>query len=339
MDKHQESSMTPHARILLQGRHHPTYAPPLPPENKEWEVCADDCCVVTATDNAMLIGAYAMIHTLLMSNEVDVLLYKLEPASFSHHAFLEHQLISWGVRILPPPDLFTRSHEGWQTWNKPLYIQDACRHYGRVFWIDADCSVASPLRHEFDTLYNNKFIVDHGFFSPDLAYSPDRPLINSHALEQWFGPFEPWEGHLAPCAGVCGFHSRRDRKWLSTWAAMCRRMCLNDSIRPYVALYDQGAMSLLLAKQKFDSFQPGTVYNDMRGPRVMNPQQFVDLCFGIPSAIKHYGGPLKPWLTWTPESLVWPDPRSRRHDSISLTTSPNTDTEQGRKQQLTLDAM
>src|SRR5208283_4500886 len=105
--------------------------------------------VVTACDAAFFPGAQMLWFSL--RGEYPLALFDLG---------LHPEQVAWcrgRMRVLPCGEgLIPRGVEGWQTWNKPCYIERS--PFRCPLWLDADCLVVAPLEPLFVRAEQGPFV-------------------------------------------------------------------------------------------------------------------------------------------------------------------------------------
>lgn len=255
------------------------------------------CTVVTATDENFVNGVYLLAWTVLNANNTRFVCYDLGIKNEK----LKSQMQKWGVEFKTTGLEISKDYDGWQTLNKPWYIDDALTYSDCVLWLDADTWCNKNLEEMLQISKEKFFIPDHGSHSPPLNSNKEkiydalpRPKVNWREK-----PSNYW-----PCAGIIGC-SQKDLSIITQWKD--RLMLLqNEGLIEYLSYYDQGALQDIIDCD----LQNGFVWNNLEAVRTASSYVLFRQCFYGSSNIYHAGGPKKPWAGWRIKS--WPDPTKFR---------------------------
>ena len=211
--------------------------------------------VVTAADAGYFVALQCLVVSLRLSHDCKVVVFDLGLTRSQRDWLDEH-----GCEVRPTPDLaFTRERFFWQSWNKPLFLDQV---KGPLLWLDADAIVTGPLT-TIDELLRDRPV----FFSDSAAIHFNgwregvRGTTNESALYEDYPVRQRFRPGDHPNAGVIAIDATRprDRRILDTWLKMVRLAADDDALSPprnatsqhqhgLLRWHDQGALQWTLEK-------------------------------------------------------------------------------------------
>jgi len=252
------------------------------------------CAVITACDDNFIKGAYLLAWTVLHNTNTRFICYDLGITNSK----MRKQMQGWGVEFRKIR-LSVRDVAGWQTFNKPWYIEDALRDHETVLWLDSDVYVSGNLLEMYEMTKENMFVPDHGYFVPDrnanhqgLYNFVDHPVV----------PYDLRKGNQWPCAGVLGISASRDSGFIRQWQDRILAVYKNNSLG-MVSYFDQGVFQDIFDGELVD----GRRWNNLKAVRNGSVSDVFNQIKKDDSLIYHAGGAEKPWSNW--QDMNWPDPR------------------------------
>ena len=253
----------------------------------------DNCAVITATDENFFNGVYLLAWTVLNKNNTRFVCYDLG----IKNKRLKTQMQKWGVEFKSVDLEISKDYDGWQTLNKPWYIDDAMTYSDCVIWLDADTWYYKNLNTMLQISKEGFFIPDHGRHCPQFNAN------NEKIYEVVSRPKISWGEKAAnywPCAGVIGC-SQKDLSIITQWKDRLK-LLQNEGLIEYLSYYDQGALQDVIDCD----LQNGFVWNNLNALRTGSPYGVFRQSFYGFSNIYHAGGERKPWFNWN--NLSWPHP-------------------------------
>ena len=145
-----------------------------------------------------------------------------------------------GISLQQVPLEIPATVNGWQSWNKPLYLEAS--PYERTLWLDCDCVLRGSLLPLFEVLKEKPLILRHW----DTAY----PRLNDERLYERF----PVKSRFATTrfinAGVLGIQKKRDlaAPWFRAWHGLVQNAASDTELRSWVSYWDEGALIWALEK-------------------------------------------------------------------------------------------
>ena len=188
--------------------------------------------VITATDSTLFAHSQLLISSLLATNDVNVIVYDLGLRG------AERKWLSRYVDEVKdaPQLLIDREQEGWQTWNKVLYLLDSGAE--QMLWLDADTLVTGNLQEAATLIDTGRVPL---VCSDDIAHrfvgDWEACVHNKGLLKTKLTPIN---------AGVLGFNLKRDHDLLNGWRKTVARAAEDDDFRSKLTFFDQGALALNL---------------------------------------------------------------------------------------------
>lgn len=262
----------------------------------------DRCTVVTATDENFVNGVYLLAWTVLNANNARFVCYDLGIKNEK----LKDQMKKWGVEFKSVDLPISVDYNGWQTLNKPWYIDDALNYSDYVLWLDADTWYYKHLDKMLEITKDCFFIPDHGRHCPQFNKNdqeiydivpPPKIKWGERAANHW------------PCAGIIGC-SKKDLATIQEWKE--RLVLLQDKdLIERLSYFDQGALQDVIDCD----LQNGFVWNNLNALRTASPYGVFRQSFYGFSNIYHAGGERKPWANWN--NLSWPYPTEVRWSNDS----------------------
>jgi hypothetical protein len=259
----------------------------------------DDCVIITAADSNIFTGLQLLLISITLSHEADVIVYDLG---------LTEEQIDWvkstGASIvcvnhdeLIIPD----TASCWQTWNKPIYIQNTNKRY--VFWIDADACVLRNLRPAFEIIKEKGLLLVADNVAKVYTKDPMDCIVNLRSLYEKL----PTPSHIIknhPNAGIIGVdrNSEIAKSLLTTWLFCIEQASLNERIKISCKWHDQGALlwaleKLCLAELIIEDpyWNDGQSWNSFGRKFISRISDLLEHIQVINSGIIHFAGMYKPW--------------------------------------------
>jgi len=125
-----------------------------------------------------------------------------------------------------------RKHEPWQTWNKPIFIEQS--PFKHTLYLDCDCYLVRSPKPIFEKIKENFVIVEH--WSQDYCRN-EKKLNKLHSVKKVFD--------VGINAGVIGVDKDRDltSDWFNDWKKMIKLADQSEDVRKLINYYDEGALN------------------------------------------------------------------------------------------------
>lgn len=269
-------------------------------------VIKGDRGIITAADSGAFRGLRLLVYSLTLSHDVGFACFDLG-LTCDQREWCESMgvtMLSHFDNLLIFPDKTAR---GWQTWNKPAYIEAS--PFRETLWLDADCFVRGPLSLIFEILGSRPFVVQCQHAPLGITTANNPSLYRSKRF------YVPPERRCLrrPNAGVVGLVKGRDRELLSKWKGLVSQVAKSPSLRSLVSWYDQGALLWALeATGNRDLVREEIMFNcplrtptyDPWGPDVTSGIiPFLESLGDMdPAIVRHVSGG-KPWQFWDDENM------------------------------------
>lgn len=217
----------------------------------------------------------------------------------------------------PPPEVVPRTIRGWQSWNKPFYLEAS--PYELSLWLDCDCVVVGSVAPLFEHVENQPLIMRHWDEVYANANKPElyekRPVVGRFDSPRLLN------------AGVIGIRKGRDldSAWYTHW---CRIICdaaRDAELRELISFWDEGALiwalqaagqtNLATIRPEWDRF----MFSD---PIASPVKLWADVAKGGEDVIWHFAGVQKVWDNWRIVDSLLED-RSFEEPSPACALTPN----------------
>lgn len=173
----------------------------------------EDCAIIMATDSQLAELTKLSVISILLSHNCRIILFNLGLLSSEIEWFQEA-----GCEVVMPPELIVPPHEqGWQTFNKPLYIEAAACE--KALWIDVDTVVTGDLRELTQELKQRPVFTQ-------CHHLPNGKTIDPHFHWEMGTNLRPHQsGPPNLNAGVLALDKTRELDWniLQEWLAGTRK--------------------------------------------------------------------------------------------------------------------
>lgn len=193
----------------------------------------------------------------------------------------------------PPPAVFPRTIQGWQSWNKPFYLEAS--PYELSLWIDCDCVVVGSIAPLFEHVESQPLIMRHW----DEIYANG----NKPELYERRPVLERFDSPRLLNAGVIGVRKSRDldSPWFTCWARLICDAAGDVGLRKLIAFWDEGA--LIWALQAAGQTNLATIRPEwdrfMFSEPMRTPAQFWErVARPGDDVIWHFAGVNKVWDNW-----------------------------------------
>jgi hypothetical protein len=198
-----------------------------------------------------------------------------------------------GIAVLAPPIVVPRSVPGWQSWNKPFYLEAS--RFELTLWLDCDCLVVGDLAPLFDFLEGQPLITRH--------WAEEYPRPNSPDLYARRPTLRRFDSGRLINAGVLGIRKDRDldAPWFRQWSSLVRDAAQDEELRRCITFWDEGALiwaleaagevNLPAYRRGWNQFLVATSFG--------RPQELWEAAAAHgPDVIWHITGTEKVWSKW-----------------------------------------
>lgn len=197
----------------------------------------DGAGIITACDDGFFPLAQVMLLSITLSHEVPIALFDLGLSELNRDWLLtvpNLRILKCSSHVMPT------NINGWQTYNKPFYIQDS--PFDKTIWIDCDCVVLDDLNHLVNLLRHNPVMFQCYHVKGGTHNDPQlHALMGTNLTPHQSGP---------PIinAGILGFDKRRefDSLLLADWCEATKRAVGNRDIQRHAKYWDQGLLQWTL---------------------------------------------------------------------------------------------
>lgn len=197
------------------------------------------------------------------------------------------------IQLILPNVAIPRSIPMWQTWNKPLFMQQS--PFRTSLWIDSDCIVVGSLTPMFDQAKQKLFFVRHW-----SGANYEKP--NSPRLFDFFPTAKQLPPEAKINAGVIGYSLPRDLKFLKSAERLLSRAAVDKTVRNLINWQDEGVFHWALAAHgRTDAILDKPGWNRLTkasGDRPMELFSNVITNAQPDDVILHFTGAKKIWHDW-----------------------------------------
>jgi Glycosyl transferase family 8. len=259
----------------------------------------EDCVVITAADSNVFVGLQYLIASILLSHDASMIVYDLGLTE-DQSKWIE----STGCKLVGIKSedlLMPKGIDGWQTWNKPLYIDMTKQRY--VLWIDADACVLRNIRPAFNIIRTESLLLTADNIAEVYTDDPIGCLMNEKPLYDLMPtPSLMIKNH--PNAGVFGIDQQSEigKSIMSTWLDFVEKAAKNNEIKSNCKWFDQGGLLWTLEKlcltemvRKDRYWNDGQTWNSFGKNFIGNMSDLLLHLQVINSGIIHFAGLYKPW--------------------------------------------
>ncbi len=187
---------------------------------------ASDIGVITACDPYFFPGFQLLFHSL---RGVPVTLFNLGLSPAQREWCRER-----AIPLLTIPLEMPETVHGWQSWNKPLYLEAS--PYERTLWLDCDCAVRGSLLPLFDAIAERHLILRH--------WDEQYPIPNKEELYGRLPVRTRFATKRFINAGVMGIRKSRDlaAPWFRAWRGLVAKAAVDADLQAWVSYWDEGAL-------------------------------------------------------------------------------------------------
>ncbi len=139
-----------------------------------------------------------------------------------------------GIALRTIPLVVPATLHGWQTWNKPFYLEAS--PYEHTLWLDADCVVRGSLGPLFQAIAEKPVLIRHW----DAVYAGP----NDERLYDRFPTRTRFASTRVVNAGVIGIRKSRDlpAPWFRAWREMVTRAASDAQLRALVSFHEESML-------------------------------------------------------------------------------------------------